>query len=74
MAVYGSSSTFTNQILLLGKRSFHVLIIRSWTERLDHLVKGRGGFISSHNFLAEEVDWRMKLIDVFCCLMNLVAW
>jgi hypothetical protein len=42
MAVYGSSSTFTNQILLLGKRSFHALIIRSWTERLDHLIKGRG--------------------------------
>ena len=41
MAVYGSSSSFTNQILLLGKRSFHALIIRSWTERLDHLVKGR---------------------------------
>jgi hypothetical protein len=56
MAVYGSSSTFTNQILLLGKRSFHALIIRSWTERLDHLVKGRGGFINCHNWLIKEVD------------------
>jgi hypothetical protein len=41
MAVYGSSSCFTNQILLLGKHTFHALIIRSWTERLDHLVKGK---------------------------------
>ena len=36
---YGSFLTFTNNVLLLGKNTFHVLIIRSWSERLDHLVK-----------------------------------
>jgi len=39
MAVYGSSTAFTNQLLVLGARSFHVLIIRSWAERLEHLLK-----------------------------------
>ena len=36
---YGSFLTFTNQLLLLGKNSFHVLVIRSWDERIDYLVK-----------------------------------
>jgi len=39
MAVYGSSTAFTNQLLVLGARTFHVLIIRSWSERLEHLLK-----------------------------------
>lgn len=26
-------------MLLIGRNTFHVLVIRSWTERLDHLVK-----------------------------------
>eukprot|EP00095_Tigriopus_kingsejongensis_P008534 maker-scaffold81_size397536-snap-gene-2.19 protein:Tk08534 transcript:maker-scaffold81_size397536-snap-gene-2.19-mRNA-1 annotation:"hypothetical protein LOTGIDRAFT_215952" len=38
-AIYGSVKTFTNQLLLLGRQSFHVLVIRTWNERLDHLVK-----------------------------------
>ncbi len=38
-ATYGSFMTFTNQLLLLGRQSFHVLLIRTWSERLDHLVK-----------------------------------
>ena len=36
---YGSFLTFTNQLLLLGKNTFHVLVIRSWDERIDYLVK-----------------------------------
>eukprot|EP00090_Calanus_glacialis_P010435 TRINITY_DN18820_c0_g1_i1.p1 TRINITY_DN18820_c0_g1~~TRINITY_DN18820_c0_g1_i1.p1 ORF type:complete len:1423 (-),score=489.80 TRINITY_DN18820_c0_g1_i1:146-4273(-) len=39
MAVYGSTTAFTNQLLVLGARTFHVLIIRSWSERLEHLLK-----------------------------------
>ena len=39
MAVYGSNTSFTNQLLLLGNRTFHVLMIRTWSERLDHLLK-----------------------------------
>ena len=38
-AVYGSAAVFTNQLLILGSRTFHALLLRSWTERLDHLVK-----------------------------------
>ena len=39
MAVYGSVTAFTNQLLVLGAETFHVLVIRSWAERLDHLLK-----------------------------------
>ena len=39
MAVYGSVTAFTNQLLVLGAKTFHVLVIRSWTERLEHLLK-----------------------------------
>ena len=39
MAVYGSNTSFTNQLLLLGNRTYHVLMIRTWSERLDHLLK-----------------------------------
>ena len=38
-ATYGSVLAFTNQLLLLGRQTFHVLVIRSWSERLDYLVK-----------------------------------
>ncbi|XP_059091837.1 vacuolar protein sorting-associated protein 8 homolog [Tigriopus californicus] len=38
-AIYGSFKTYTNQLLLLGRKSFHVLVIRTWNERLEHLVK-----------------------------------
>ena len=41
MAVYGSTTAFTNQLLVLGARTFHVLIIRSWSERLEHLIKNQ---------------------------------
>lgn len=39
MAVYGSVTAFTNQLLVLGAQTFHVLVIRTWTERLEHLLK-----------------------------------
>ena len=39
MAVYGSVTSFTHQMLLLGAASLHVLVIRSWAERLEHLIK-----------------------------------
>ena len=39
MSVYGSNTSFTNQLLLLGNRTVHVLMIRTWSERLDHLLK-----------------------------------
>ncbi len=38
-AVYNSVATFTDQLLILGRESFHILVIRTWSERLDHLVK-----------------------------------
>ena len=38
-ATYGSLLTFTNQLLLLGRKTFHVLVIRTWSERLEYLVK-----------------------------------
>lgn len=40
MAAYGSTTSFTNQLLLLGTRTYHVLMIRTWSERLEHLLKG----------------------------------
>lgn len=39
MAAYGSCTSFTNQLLILGNRTYHVLMIRSWAERLEHLLK-----------------------------------
>ena len=38
-ATYESVVTFTNQIILLGRSSFHVLMIRTWNERIEYLVK-----------------------------------
>ncbi|XP_071448355.1 vacuolar protein sorting-associated protein 8 homolog isoform X2 [Hetaerina americana] len=38
-ACYNSVLSFGNQLLLLGTNSFHVLTIRSWSDRLSHLVK-----------------------------------
>ena len=38
-ATYESFMTFTNQMVLLGRNTFHVLMIRSWNERIDYLVK-----------------------------------
>ena len=38
-ATFGSFLTFTNQVLLLGRDTFHVLVLRNWHERLDYLVK-----------------------------------
>ena len=47
MAVYGSNTSFTNQLLLLGNRTYHVLMIRTWSERLDHLLKNNSWVASS---------------------------
>ncbi|XP_046386782.1 vacuolar protein sorting-associated protein 8 homolog isoform X2 [Ischnura elegans] len=38
-ACYNSVLSFGNQLLLLGTNSFHVLTIRSWSDRLSHLMK-----------------------------------
>ena len=38
-ATYETFLTFTNQLVLLGRNSFHVLMIRTWNERIDYLVK-----------------------------------
>uniref|UniRef100_A0A0K2T121 Vacuolar protein sorting 8 homolog (S. cerevisiae) [Strongylocentrotus purpuratus] n=1 Tax=Lepeophtheirus salmonis TaxID=72036 RepID=A0A0K2T121_LEPSM len=38
-AVYGSCHFIQNQVLLLGRKGFHTLIIRNWKERIDHLIK-----------------------------------
>ena len=38
-ATYESFLTFTNQFILLGRNTFHVMMIRSWSERIDYLVK-----------------------------------
>jgi len=54
-AVYGSLCTFTNQILVLGKKTFHALIIRTWSERLDHLLKDNR-FIEALNLGLDMYD------------------
>lgn len=51
-ATYGSIAAFTNQLLLLGRNSFHVLVVRSWNERLDHLVK-ENRYIEAINLAGE---------------------
>ncbi|XP_021918193.1 LOW QUALITY PROTEIN: vacuolar protein sorting-associated protein 8 homolog [Zootermopsis nevadensis] len=38
-ACYNSIVSFGNQMLLLGTKTFHVLTIRAWNERLNHLIK-----------------------------------
>jgi hypothetical protein len=38
-ACYNSIVSFGNQMLLLGTKTFHVLTIRSWIERLNHLIR-----------------------------------
>ncbi|XP_033606542.1 vacuolar protein sorting-associated protein 8 homolog isoform X2 [Cryptotermes secundus] len=38
-ACYNSIVSFGNQMLLLGTKMFHVLTIRAWDERLNHLIK-----------------------------------
>ncbi|XP_046679913.1 vacuolar protein sorting-associated protein 8 homolog isoform X2 [Homalodisca vitripennis] len=37
-ACYNTVQSFGNQILLLGTRSFHVISIRTWIERVNHFV------------------------------------
>ena len=38
-ATYETFLTFTNQLVLLGRNTFHVLMIRTWNERIDYLIK-----------------------------------
>ncbi|CAG2058868.1 unnamed protein product, partial [Timema podura] len=38
-ACYNSVVSFGNQLLVLGTKTFHVLTIRAWNERLAYLVK-----------------------------------
>ena len=38
-ATYESFMTFTNQLVLLGRNTFHVLMIRTWNERIEYLIK-----------------------------------
>ncbi|RZF35520.1 hypothetical protein LSTR_LSTR010211 [Laodelphax striatellus] len=37
-ACYSTVQSFGNQLLLLGTNSLHVISIRSWTERINHLI------------------------------------
>nr|XP_045621529.1 vacuolar protein sorting-associated protein 8 homolog isoform X2 [Procambarus clarkii] len=39
-ACYHSMVSFGTQVLLLGTKSFQVVTVRSWVDRLDYLVKG----------------------------------
>ncbi|XP_076030226.1 vacuolar protein sorting 8 [Oratosquilla oratoria] len=39
-ACYHSMVSFGSQVLLLGTKSFQVVTMRAWTDRLEHLVKG----------------------------------
>ena len=41
-AVYGSTVAFPGQLVVLGAGSLQVLLLRTWQERLDHLVKTFG--------------------------------
>ncbi|XP_075220706.1 vacuolar protein sorting 8 [Lycorma delicatula] len=38
-ACYNTVQSFGNQMLLLGTNSFHVISIRTWTERINHLIE-----------------------------------
>lgn len=38
-ACYNSLLSFGNQMIILGTRGLHVLGIRTWKERLDHLIR-----------------------------------
>ncbi|KAG7169921.1 Vacuolar protein sorting-associated protein 8-like [Homarus americanus] len=40
-ACYHSMVSFGSQVLLLGTKSFQVVTVRSWVDRLDYLVRGR---------------------------------
>ncbi|KAK7082685.1 Vacuolar protein sorting-associated protein 8 [Halocaridina rubra] len=37
---YHSMVSFGSQVLLLGTKSFQVVTVRTWVDRLDHLVRG----------------------------------
>lgn len=37
-ACYNTVQSFGNQMLMLGTRSFHVISIRTWIERINHFV------------------------------------
>lgn len=37
-ACYNTVIVFGTQLLLLGTKSLHVICIRTWTERLQHLI------------------------------------
>jgi len=37
-ACYNTVVVFGSQLLLLGTKSLHVICIRTWTERLQHLI------------------------------------
>ncbi|XP_042868274.1 vacuolar protein sorting-associated protein 8 homolog [Penaeus japonicus] len=39
-ACYHSMVSFGSQVLLLGTKSFQVVTVRTWVDRLDHLVRG----------------------------------
>ncbi|KAK8727977.1 hypothetical protein OTU49_009327 [Cherax quadricarinatus] len=39
-ACYHSMVSFGSQVLLLGTKSFQVVTVRSWVDRLDYLVRG----------------------------------
>ncbi|CAG0889726.1 unnamed protein product [Cyprideis torosa] len=40
-ACFYSIACVGNQLLFVGRRSVHVLAVRTWTERIDHLVANR---------------------------------
>lgn len=37
-ACYNTVVVFGSQLLLLGTKSLHVICMRTWTERLQHLI------------------------------------
>ncbi|KAB7507360.1 Vacuolar protein sorting-associated protein 8-like protein [Armadillidium nasatum] len=54
-ACYHSMFTYGTQILLLGTKSFQVVTMRTWLERVDHLVK--------NNCLKEALYWLLDIVE-----------
>lgn len=48
-ACYNTVQSFGNQMLMLGTRSFHVISIRTWIERINHFVDQVN--VVNHHFL-----------------------
>lgn len=63
-ACYNTVQSFGNQMLMLGTRSFHVISIRTWIERINHFVDQVN--VENHLFLNifEKIGFVFKVYFV----------